>query len=94
VNLEGINVHLVEGADEIRYLDLKGACACAEPGAIRLGPASFTSEEQLAATLAHEHAHVLQFAAGIVNSADIPLLEEAARTAEGPAVARLLGWAF
>lgn len=93
VNLEGSTVHIIEDPEYIRYLDSQGACACAPydlPGEIHIGPASFLDEETLASTLAHEQAHVLQYAAGYVpGSGDLEAMEAAARAAEVPAVARL-----
>jgi hypothetical protein len=52
----------------------------------------FIDEETLAATLAHEAEHVLQYAAGYVpGSGDREAMEAAARAAEAPAVAFILG---
>jgi flagellar motor protein MotB len=94
VNLKGSTVRIVEDPEYIRYLDSEGACACAPydlPGEIHLGPASFINEETLAATLAHEQEHVLQYAAGYVpNSGDSEAMEAAAREAEASVVARLV----
>lgn len=91
VNLEGVKVHIVEGSDEINYLDLQGACACTDPrGEMRLGPASFSTEEDLAATVAHELTHVQQYASGVeVSTATLTALEAEAEAAEAPALAAL-----
>jgi hypothetical protein len=98
VNLEGSTVRIIEDPEYLRYLDSQGACACAPydlPGEIHLGPASFIDQETLAATLAHEQAHILQYAAGYVpGSGGLEAMEAAARAAEGPALARLWGWAL
>jgi hypothetical protein len=95
VDLVNSEVKIIEDPEYLRYLDSVGACACAPydlPGEIHLGPASFIDEETLAATLAHEAEHVLQFAAGYVpGSGDLEAMEAAARAAEGPAVAFILG---
>jgi len=95
VDLAGSTVRIIEDPEYIRYLDSQGACACAPfdlPGEIHVGPASFIDEETLAATLAHEQAHVLQYAAGYMpGSGDLAAMEAAASQAEGPAIARLLG---
>jgi hypothetical protein len=95
IDLGNSTVRIIEDSEYLRYLDSQGACACAPydlPGEIHLGPASFTDEVTLAATLAHEQEHVLQYAAGYVpGSGDLEAMEAAARAAEGPAVARLLG---
>jgi hypothetical protein len=95
VDLRGSMVRIIEDPEYIRYLDSQGACACAPyelPGEIHLGPASFIDEETLAATLAHEQTHVFQYAAGYVpGSGDLEAMEAAARAAEAPALARILG---
>jgi hypothetical protein len=95
VDLVNSEVKIIEDPEYLRYLDSVGACACAPyelPGEIHLGPASFIDEETLAATLAHEAEHVLQYAAGYVpGSGDLEAMEAAARAAEGPAVALILG---
>lgn len=95
VNLTGSTVRIIEDPEYLRYLDSQGACACAPydlPGEIHLGPASFMDEQTLAATLAHEQEHILQYASGYVpGSGDLEAMEAAARAAEAPAVATLLG---
>jgi len=95
VDLANSEVKIIEDPEYLRYLDSAGACACAPyelPGEIHLGPASFIDEETLAATLAHEAVHVLQYAAGYVpESGGREAMEAAARAAEGPAVAFILG---
>ncbi|MGC5018539.1 hypothetical protein [Micromonospora sp. DT47] len=68
IDLHGIDLHLVEEPDEIRYLDAMEACAYTpsemDGRAIRLGPASFADDETLAATIAHEHHHAVQLRDG------------------------------
>ena len=95
VDLVNSEVKIIEDPEYLRYLDSVGACACAPydlPGEIHLGPAAFIDEETLAATLAHEAEHVLQYADGYVpGSGDLDAMEAAARAAEGPAVALILG---
>lgn len=95
VELHDSTVRIIDDPEYIRYLDAQGACACApyeQPGEIHLGPASFIDEKTLAATLAHEQEHVLQYASGYVpGSGDLAAMEAAAYAAERPAVARLLG---
>lgn len=97
IDLQGTTVHIVGDADGdyIRYLDCNGACACApvdRPGQIDIGPASFLDEETLAATLAHEQTHVLQYKAGYnPNSGESAEMERLAYAAEHPALARLRG---
>jgi hypothetical protein len=95
VDLGNTAVKIIEDPEYLRYLDSQAACACAPydlPGEIHLGPASFIDEDTLAATLAHEMQHVAQYAAGYVpGSGDLEEMEAAARAAEGPALAQLLG---
>lgn len=87
IDLSEIDVHIVEDADEARYLDRQGACAVApaEKGGtqIRLGPASFADEETLVATLAHEKVHVDQLRSGRpVDTRSIQQLEDEAYAIE------------
>jgi RHS repeat-associated protein len=89
VDLTGVQVDLLEGADDIRYLDFMGACASTCPGIIGLGPASFTSEEMLAATLAHERVHIDQNIEGRVGTGNVQALEDEATAAEAGALASL-----
>jgi hypothetical protein len=93
VDLRGVRVELVTGAEEIRYLDARGLSAYTpvEQGGreIRLGPASFADGETLAATLAHEHTHVEQLRSGVeVTTQTRAGLEDAAYASEGPALDR------
>lgn len=95
VDLTGTTVRIIEDPEYIRYLDYQDACACAPfeaPGEMHLGPASFADEESLAATLAHEQTHILQYAAGREpNSGDLKTMEAEAYAAEQPALERLRG---
>ena len=95
VDLSASTVRIIEDPEYLRYLDSQGACACAPydlPGEIHLGPASFLDEQTLAATLAHEQEHLLQYEAGYVpGSGDLEAMEAAARAAEGPAVDKMFG---
>lgn len=98
VDLQGTTVHIIgkDEADYIRYLDFNGACACApydRLGQMDLAPAAFLNEETLAATLAHEQTHILQYMAGYnpETGAVKDAMEAEARAAEQPALARLRG---
>jgi hypothetical protein len=96
VDLSGVDVHVISDEDEIRYLDLQGACACtpSELGGaqIRFGPASFADEETLVATIAHEHIHVLQLRSGTeLSTGSIGDLEAEAYASERPALRRFHG---
>lgn len=95
VDLSGTTVRIIDDPEYIRYLDYQDACACAPyeaPTEMHLGPASFADEETLAATLAHEQTHILQYAAGYEpGSGDLKAMEAQAYAAEQPALARLRG---
>ncbi|MGA8116269.1 MAG: hypothetical protein WCA46_21635, partial [Actinocatenispora sp.] len=96
IDLTGVDVHLVEDAEQIRYLDFQGACACTPPEMggreIRLGPASFADHETLAATIAHEYTHVEQLRAGRdLGTESLKVLEEEAYASEDPALAKFRG---
>jgi hypothetical protein len=60
VGLNGVDVRILSGADDIRYLDVNGAAAFASGETIYLGPAAFADEETLLRTLAHERTHIYQ----------------------------------
>ncbi len=93
VDLSDVDVVIVDEPDEIRYLDHQEACACT-PGElggaqIRLGPASFSDERTLVATLAHEKTHVDQLRSGAdVDTESLKTLEEEAYASEAPALER------
>ena len=95
VDVSGTTVRIIDDPEYIRYLDYQGACACAPyeaPAEMHLGPASFADEETLAATIAHEQTHILQYAAGYEpGSGDLKAMEDQAYAAEQPALARLRG---
>ncbi|MFI1995877.1 DUF4157 domain-containing protein [Actinoplanes sp. NPDC020271] len=83
---------VISDPEEIRYLDYMDACAYTPAelnGAqIRLGPASFADSETLAATIAHEHTHVLQQQAGEHLTRPLLELEDEAYDSEIPALDR------
>jgi len=95
IDLSNSTVRIIDDPEYIRYLDSQGACACAPydlPGEMHLGPASFLNDETLAATLAHEQEHLLQYAAGWISETGTRLLtEEQAQAAETCFLERLLG---
>ena len=96
VDLKDVAVRIMEDQEYVRYLDHHGACACTPPELggreIHLGPAAFSDEETLAATLAHERVHVSQLRDGRhVSSASLDDLEAEARAAEPDALRRLEG---
>ncbi|ADJ50407.1 hypothetical protein AMES_8581 [Amycolatopsis mediterranei S699] len=93
VDLDDVDVVIVDEPDEIRYLDHQEACACTpgelEGAQIRLGPASFSDERTLVATLAHEKTHVDQLRSGAdVDTESLKTLEEEAYASEAPALER------
>lgn len=77
VDLDGTTVEIITSADDIGYLDFKGAVARTDPMGIQLGPAAFQDEETLVRTLAHERIHVEQYRQGRVNTNTDPLENEA-----------------
>ncbi|QIS07948.1 hypothetical protein [Nocardia arthritidis] len=96
VDLSGVELHIVKDMEEARYLDFQDACGVtpAELGGrqIRFGPAAFTDEETLVATLAHEAKHVQQLRDQVRLGTDtIRGLEDEAYAAEVPALARFRG---
>ncbi|RJO77661.1 hypothetical protein D5S18_07970 [Nocardia panacis] len=96
VDLSGIDLHIVKDMEEARYLDFQDACGVtpSEMGGrqIRFGPAAFTDEETLVATLAHEAKHVQQLRDQVrLGSDTIRGLEDEAYAAETPALARYRG---
>jgi hypothetical protein len=77
VDFRGAPVEIVEGADDIAYLDFQGAVARTDDLGVQLGPAAFQDEETLVRTLGHESIHVGQYQAGRVSSMTGPLEDEA-----------------
>lgn len=92
IDLEDVEVVIVSDPEEIRYLDHMDAGAYTPSelnGAqIRLGPASFADDETLAATIAHEHTHVVQQRAGEHLHRPLKELEDQAYDSEIPALER------
>lgn len=95
IDLSGVEVILVTDPEEIRYLDFMDACAYTPSELngqqMRLGPATFSDEETLAATVAHEYIHVLQQWAGEHLTRGLKELEDEAYAGEAPALARFRG---
>ncbi|WP_067470524.1 WXG100-like domain-containing protein [Nocardia amamiensis] len=96
IDLTGVDIHIVKELDEVRYLDFQDACAVtpSELGGqqIRFGPAAFSDEETLVATIAHEMKHVQQLRSGArVGSDSIRDLEAEAYAVEASALARYRG---
>lgn len=77
VDFQGRPVDIVEGADDIAYLDYQGAVARTDDMGVQLGPAAFQDEETLVRTLGHESVHVQQYADGRVSTMTGPLEDEA-----------------
>jgi hypothetical protein len=77
VDFRGARVEIVEGADDIAYLDFQGAVARTDDIGVQLGPAAFQDEETLVRTLGHESIHVRQYQDGRVSSLTGPLEDEA-----------------
>ncbi|GIF16761.1 eCIS core domain-containing protein [Actinoplanes teichomyceticus] len=92
INLDNVDVVIVSDPEEIRYLDHMDAGAYTPSELhgtqIRLGPASFADAETLAATIAHEHTHVLQQQAGDHLTRPLRELEDEAYDSEIPALDR------
>ncbi|MEH0935248.1 WXG100-like domain-containing protein [Micromonospora psammae] len=95
IDLRGIELHLVNEPDEVRYLDSMEACAYTPTEmagrAIRLGPASFADEETLAVTIAHEYHHVVQLRNGDQFRRTWRELEDEAYAVEPGALERFRG---
>jgi len=77
VDFRGANVEIIEGADDIAYLDFQGAVARTDDLGVQLGPAAFQDEETLVRTLGHESVHVRQYEDGVVSTSTGPLEDEA-----------------
>ncbi|MFD0519414.1 eCIS core domain-containing protein [Paractinoplanes durhamensis] len=92
IDLEDVDVVIISDPEEIRYLDHMDAGAYTPSelnGAqIRIGPASFADDETLAATIAHEHTHVVQQRAGEHLERTLKDLEDEAYDSEIPALER------
>jgi hypothetical protein len=87
VDLEGIDVNIANGPDEIRYYDFMGGSASTGVGPdgrvnINLAPAAFADEEALMRNLVHERVHVDQYRDGRVGSDNRLELEEEAYRAD------------
>ncbi|WP_320065018.1 hypothetical protein [Micromonospora sp. RTGN7] len=95
IDLRGVDIQLVVEPDEVRYLDSMDACAYTpselQGREVRLGPASFTDEETLAATIAHEYCHVKQLHAGDHLRRTWRELEDEAYAVEPDALRRFRG---
>ncbi|GGK95965.1 eCIS core domain-containing protein [Mangrovihabitans endophyticus] len=92
IDLRDVEVVIISEPEEIRYLDHMDASAYTPSelnGAqIRFGPASFADDETLAATIAHEHTHVMQQRAGAHLHRPLRELEDLAYDSEMPALER------
>jgi hypothetical protein len=92
IDLQNVDVVIISDPEEIRYLDHMdaGAYTPSELNGpqIRLGPASFADDETLAATIAHEHTHVVQQQAGEHLQRPLKELEDQAYGSEIPALER------
>lgn len=92
IDLADVDVVIISDPEEIRYLDHMdaGAYTPSELNGtqIRLGPASFADDETLAATIAHEHTHVVQQQAGEHLHRPLRELEDQAYDSEIPALER------
>jgi uncharacterized protein YukE len=90
VNLDNVNIKIIDDPEELRYLDFMDACAYTPSERsgteIRFGPASFVDEQTLAATIAHEHQHVLQQQAGQHLVRTLKELEDEAYAVESSAL--------
>ncbi|GEM_PF-2033890 len=83
VEFKGANVTIVDHADDIAYLDMKGALAATYgPDEIVLGPAAFQDAETLVRALGHESVHVQQYIDDLVATDTFNAMEEAAYAAE------------
>jgi uncharacterized protein DUF4157 len=92
IDLQDVDLVIISDPEEIRYLDHMdaGAYTPSELGGtqIRLGPASFADDETLAATIAHEHTHVVQQRAEEHLHRPLKELEDQAYGSEIPALER------
>ncbi|MFI7540050.1 DUF4157 domain-containing protein [Actinoplanes sp. NPDC049599] len=92
IDLQDVDVVIISDPEEIRYLDHMDAGAYTPSELhgtqIRLGPASFADDETLAATIAHEHTHVVQQQAGEHLHRPLKELEDQAYDSEIPALER------
>lgn len=92
LDLQDVDVVIVSDPEELRYLDHMdaGAYTPSELNGtqIRLGPASFADAETLAATIAHEHTHVVQQRSGEHLYRPLNELEDQAYDSEIPALER------
>ena len=92
IDLQDVDVVIISDPEEIRYLDHMDAGAYTPSelngSQLRLGPASFADSETLAATIAHEHTHVVQQGAGEHLHRPLKELEDQAYDSEIPALER------
>jgi Domain of unknown function (DUF4157) len=92
IDLRDVDVVIISDPEEIRYLDHMdaGAYTPSELNGtqIRLGPASFADDETLAATIAHEHTHIVQQRGGEHLHRPLKELEDQAYRSETPALER------
>jgi uncharacterized protein YukE len=92
IDLQDVDVVIINDPEEIRYLDHMdaGAYTPSELNGtqVRLGPASFADDETLAATIAHEHTHVVQQQSGEHLHRPLKDLEDQAYDSEIPALER------
>jgi hypothetical protein len=77
VDFGGAPVEIIEGADDVAYLDFQRAVARTDADGVQLGPAAFQDEETLVRTLGHESVHVRQYRDGRVSTITGPLEDEA-----------------
>ncbi|HET9732002.1 MAG TPA: fibronectin type III domain-containing protein [Acidimicrobiales bacterium] len=81
IGLEGVDLQIVEDPEFATYLDTRPggpAIARADQFGIQLGPASFSDEETLIRTLAHERTHIFQIGTFGSSSALTDPFEQAA----------------
>lgn len=83
VDFRSAPVEIVEGADDVAYLDFQGAAARTDALGVQLGPAAFQDEETLVRTLGHESVHVRQHEEGRITSLTDPLEDEAYEAEDG-----------
>ena len=83
VDFRGAPVEIVEGADDVAYLDFQGAVARTDSFGVQLGPAAFQDEETLVRTLGHESVHVRQHQEGRITTNTGPLEDEAYEVEDG-----------
>ena len=82
-DFRGWPVDVIEGADDVAYLDFQGAVARTDAFGVQLGPSAFQDEETLVRTLGHESVHVRQYADGRVTTQTGPLEDEAYAAEDG-----------